>query len=114
MDAAGAGRGPIDAGRAESLVELLQLPPGGIASRVIARAGGGQVTLFAIDQGEGLSEHTTPFGALAVILEGRMRIQIADAVVTASPGQVVSMPANVPHAVHAEVPSRMMLVMLKS
>jgi quercetin dioxygenase-like cupin family protein len=107
------GRGTIAAGRVESLSDLLEVSPGAIASRVIARSSGGNVTLFAIAEGEGLSEHTTPFDALAVILEGRMRIQIAEAVVTASAGQVVRMPANVPHALQAEQPSRMMLVMLK-
>ena len=107
------GRSVIPGGRAESLDDLLQLQPHGIASRVIARSGGGNVTLFAIDEGEGLSEHTTPFEALAVVLQGRMRIQIAEAVMTVSAGQAVRMPANVPHAVHAEQPSRMMLVMLR-
>ena len=107
------GRGLLPVGRAESLADLLQPQPQGIVSRVIARSGGGNVTLFAIDDGEGLSEHTTPYDALVIIFEGRMRIQIADAVVTASAGQVIKMPANVPHAVHAEKPSRMMLVMLK-
>jgi quercetin dioxygenase-like cupin family protein len=106
-------RGLMAVGRAEALADLLQLQPGGIASRVIARSPGGTVTLFAIDEAEGLSEHTTPFEALAVVLQGRLRIQIADAVMTASAGQVVRMPANVPHALHAEASSRMMLVMLK-
>jgi quercetin dioxygenase-like cupin family protein len=106
-------RGLLPVGRAEALADLLQLQPRGIVSRVIARSSGGNVTLFAIDDGEGLSEHTTPYDALAIVLEGRMRIQIADAVVTASAGHVVRMPANVPHALQAEQPSRMMLVMLK-
>jgi quercetin dioxygenase-like cupin family protein len=106
-------RGILDAGRVESLADLLHLQPHAIVSRVIGRSGGGNVTLFAVDEGEGLSEHTTPFDALAIVLEGRMRIQIADAVVTASAGQVVRMPANVPHALQAEQPTRMMLIMLK-
>jgi quercetin dioxygenase-like cupin family protein len=89
------------------------MQPHGIVSRVIARSGGANVTLFAIDEGEGLSEHTTPYDALAIVLGGRLRIQIADAVVAASAGQVVTMPANVPHALLAEQPSRMMLVMMK-
>jgi quercetin dioxygenase-like cupin family protein len=107
------GRGLIGAGRAEVLADLVQVQPHAIASRVIARSSGGTVTLFAFDEGEGLSEHTTPFEALAVVLEGRLRIQLAETVMTASAGQVVRMPADVPHALHAEEPSRMMLVMLK-
>ena len=106
-------RGLIPAGRAESLADLLQLQAHGIASRVIARSAGGNVTLFTMDAGEGLSEHTTPFDALAVLLEGRMQIQIAGVSVTVVAGQVVRMPANVPHALQAEAPSRLMLVMLK-
>jgi quercetin dioxygenase-like cupin family protein len=106
-------RGVIAGGRVESLADLLALQPHGIASRVIARSPGGNVTLFAIDAGEGLSEHTTPFDALAAVLDGRLRIQVGEDSVVATAGQVVRMPANVPHALHAEAPSRMMLVMLK-
>jgi quercetin dioxygenase-like cupin family protein len=107
------GRGLLPAGHAESLAELLHLQPHAIVSRVIARAGGGSVTLFAIDESEGLSEHTSPFDALAIVLDGRMRIQIADTVVAASAGQVVRLPGNVPHALQAEQPSRMLLIMLR-
>jgi quercetin dioxygenase-like cupin family protein len=107
------GRGTIAAGRAESLGDLLDVQAHGIASRVIARSAGGNVTLFAIDRGEEISEHTTPFDALAIVLEGRMRIQIGGDVVSVGAGQVVRMPATVPHALQAEAPSRMLLVMLK-
>jgi quercetin dioxygenase-like cupin family protein len=106
-------RGVIPGGRAESLADLLAPQPHGIASRVIARSPGGNVTLFAIDAGEGLSEHTTPFDALAVVLDGRMRITVGGESVVVVAGQVVRMPANVAHALHAEEASRMMLVMLK-
>jgi len=106
-------RGVIPGGQAESLAGLIALQPHGIASRVIARSLGGNVTLFAIDAGEGLSEHTTPFDALAVMLDGRLRITVGGVAVVVAAGQVVRMPANIPHALHAEAPSRMMLVMLK-
>ena len=113
MSADERGRGVIPGGRAESLVDLLGLQAHGIASRVIARSAGGNVTLFTMDAGEELSQHTTPFDALAVVLDGRLRIQVGDSTVTASAGQVVRMPANEPHALQAEQPTRMMLVMLK-
>jgi quercetin dioxygenase-like cupin family protein len=113
MSGTSEGKGLLPIGQAESLADLLHVQPHAIVSRVVARSAGGNVTLFAIDDDEGLSEHTTPFDALAIVLEGRMRIRIADAVVTASAGQVVRMPANVPHALQAEQPSRMMLIMLK-
>lgn len=113
MSAEDTGRGVIPGGRAESLVDLLALQAHGIASRVIARSTGGNVTLFTMDAGEELSEHITPFDAVAVVLDGRLRIQVGDATSVAVAGQVVRMPASVPHAVHAEQASRMMLVMLK-
>jgi quercetin dioxygenase-like cupin family protein len=113
MSGAPPDRGVVAAGLPESLDDLLALQPHGIASRVIARSNGGNITLFAIDAGEGLSEHSTPFEAMAVVFSGRLRIQVGDATVSAGPGQVVRLPANVPHAVHADEPAKMMLVMLK-
>lgn len=108
-----ASRGVIASGRAESLTELLALQPHSIASRVVARSSGGNVTLFAIDAGEGLSEHSAPFDALAIVVEGEMRITVGGQPVTAEAGTMVLMPANVPHALEAQAPARMLLVMLK-
>lgn len=86
---------------------------GGIASRVLARNGGGNVTLFAFDHGQGLSEHTTPFDALVIVLDGTLSLTIGGTAVTATPGSIVRMPANVPHAVEATAASRMLLIMLR-
>jgi quercetin dioxygenase-like cupin family protein len=108
-----ASRGVITPGRAESLTQLLALQAHSIASRVVARSTGGNVTLFAIDAGEGLSEHSAPFDALAIVIEGEMRITVGGQPVTAAAGTMVLMPANVPHALEAQAPSRMLLVMLK-
>lgn len=105
--------GIIPGGRAESLADLLALQPNSIASRVIARSPGGNVTLFTMDAGEGLSEHTTPFDALVVVLEGAVHIQVGEGSGVVRAGQVLRMPANVPHALKAEDPARMLLVMLK-
>jgi quercetin dioxygenase-like cupin family protein len=105
--------GIIPDGRAESLTDLLALQPNGIASRVIARSQGGNVTLFTMDAGEGLSEHTAPFDALVVVLEGAVQIQVGNGSDVVRAGQVLRMPANVPHALKAEDPARMLLVMLK-
>lgn len=85
----------------------------GIASRVLARNGGGTVTLFAFDAGEALSEHTAPFDALVQVLEGSFVLTIGGAPVNAVSGAIVRMPANVPHAVEAAEPSRMLLIMLR-
>jgi quercetin dioxygenase-like cupin family protein len=100
---------------AEALpLDSLVTPTGkGIASRVLAKTSGGNVTLFAFDAGEELSEHTAPFDALALVLDGSMTLTIGGEPVRAAPGTVVRMPAGVPHAVHAVEPSRMLLIMLR-
>lgn len=85
----------------------------GIASRVLARSAGGNVTLFAFDGGQGLTEHTTAFDALAFILEGAITITIGGKPVDAAAGSVVRLPANVPHGLEAAEPARMLLVMLR-
>jgi quercetin dioxygenase-like cupin family protein len=85
----------------------------GIASRVLARTAAGNITLFAFDAGEELSEHTAPFDALALTLSGALTLTIGGAAVRTAPQTIVLMPANVPHAVHAAEPSRMLLIMLR-
>jgi len=105
--------GNIPAAEVLALADLITPTARGIASRVLAKTSGGNVTLFAFDQGEGLSEHTTPFDALAMVLEGRIDITIGGAPVAATPGTIVRMPANVPHALDAASAARMLLVMLR-
>jgi quercetin dioxygenase-like cupin family protein len=85
----------------------------GIASRVLARTAAGNITLFAFDAGEELSEHTAPFDALAVTLSGALALTIGGAEVRTAPQTVVLMPAKVPHAVRALEASRMLLIMLR-
>jgi len=85
----------------------------GIASRVLARSAGGNVTLFAFDGGQGLTEHTSGFDALAFILEGAITITIGGKPVDAAEGTVVRLPANVPHGLEAAEPARMLLIMLR-
>jgi quercetin dioxygenase-like cupin family protein len=96
-----------------SLDSLITATPGGIASRVLAKTTGGNVTLFAFDAGQGLTEHTTPFDALVMVLEGQMALTIGGKMVEATPGTLVLMPAGVPHALEAREASRMLLMMLK-
>lgn len=95
------------------LQSLITPTPGGIASRVLAKKAGGNVTLFAFDGGQGLTEHTTPYDAMVLVLEGRIVLTIGGGPVDAVPGSVVVMPGNVPHAVEAAEASRMLLIMLK-
>src|SRR3954462_7466982 len=92
-----------------SLDALVTPTAQGIASRVLARTAAGNITLFAFDTGEELSEHTTPFDALALTLSGELVLTIGGRDVLTAPQTVVLMPANVPHAVRATAASRMML-----
>ena len=85
----------------------------GIASRVLARTAAGNITLFAFDAGEELSEHTAPFDALVLTVSGSLVLTIGGVDVTTEPQTIVLMPANVPHAVRARDASRMLLIMLR-
>ena len=107
---------PSPAGAVEgvaSAADLVAIQPGAVVSRTLVKKPTGTVTAFAFDAGEGLSEHTAPFDALVVVLEGSMRLTIGGRPVEAVPGTIVRMPANVPHALDAFVASRMLLVMLR-
>ena len=87
---------------------------GAVVSRTLLKRAGGTITLFAFDEGQSLSEHTTPFDAIAHILEGEADITIAGAPLRVSAGEMVLMPANQPHAVHARTPFKMLLTMIRS
>jgi quercetin dioxygenase-like cupin family protein len=95
------------------LSELIKPTEQGIASRILARNSGGSLTLFAFDTGQGLAEHTAPFDAIVMVLEGRLALTIGGREMRAAQGTVVRMPANVPHAVDAPEPARMLLTMLR-
>ena len=103
----------IPPAEALAFADLITPTERGIASRVLAKNAGGNVTLFAFDAGEGLSEHTTPFDALVIVLSGTFTLTIGGAPVTAAAGTIVRMPANVPHAVDATAAATMLLVMLR-
>ena len=105
--------GIIPAAEAFHFDTLITPTEGGIASRVIARSAGGNVTLFAFDEGEELSEHTAPFDALLLVLAGSLDVTVDGTPVRAGTGNLVRLPAHLPHAVQAREPSRMVLVMLR-
>ena len=100
-------------GEALDLHSLITPTEQGIASRLLARTDGGNITLFAFDAGQELSEHTAPYDALVLVLEGALTLTIGGTPVRAIPGTIVRMPANIPHAVEALEPTRMLLVMLR-
>ena len=105
--------GSIPPAEALRLADLITPTDRGIASRVLAKNGGGNVTLFAFDAGQGLTEHTSPFEALVLVLSGALDLTIGGTVVRATPGTIVRMPGNVPHALDALEATRMLLVMLR-
>ena len=105
--------GQIPPGEALSLNALITPTEHGIASRVLAKTGGGNVTLFAFAAGQGLEEHTSPFDALVLVLEGEMKLTIGGADVRATPGSIALMPGGVPHALEAPQAARMLLIMLR-
>jgi quercetin dioxygenase-like cupin family protein len=104
---------PIAAAEALLLHALVTPTTEGIASRVLVKTTGGSVTLFAFDAGQGLTEHTSPFEALVLVLEGALALTIGGASVHATPGTIVRMPADMPHALEASQPCRMLLIMLR-
>ena len=98
---------------AQAFAGLIGYAPQGIASRVLLKNGGGNATLFAFEKGQALSEHTSPFDALVLILEGAMTLTIGGRPVKAAAGTATRMPAGIPHALDAEERTRMLLVMLR-
>jgi quercetin dioxygenase-like cupin family protein len=96
-----------------TLTDLITPTTQGIASRVLARTAAGNITLFAFDRGEDISEHTAPFDALVLTLLGSLTLTIGGRRVITTPQSLVLIPANVPHAVHATEASWMLLIMLR-
>jgi quercetin dioxygenase-like cupin family protein len=96
------------------LLQTLVTPTAqGIASRILAKTAGGNLTLFAFDAGQSLTEHTSPFDALVMVLEGSLSLTIGGTRVHATPATIVRMPAGVRHAVDAPEAARMLLIMLR-
>lgn len=106
--------GSQPAPRVQNLKNLLQFQPASIVSRVLLKNPGGTVTLFAFGQGEGLSEHTAPFDALVIGVEGEAQIEIAGVKYELREGETITMPANQPHAILAASDFKMLLIMLKA
>ncbi|MDD1712991.1 MAG: cupin domain-containing protein [Methanoregulaceae archaeon] len=99
-------------GRVLDLPGLVSCQPGAIVSKMLVYKKSGTITLFAFDEGEGLSEHTAPYDAILMVIEGEAEVTIAGTVSSLVPGQLIIMPANVPHAVHAITPFKMLLTMI--
>ena len=96
------------------LESLLDYQEGAVVSRMLLNKKIGTVTLFSFDKGEGLSEHTAPFDALVYVLEGKVEIIISKKPYVLEKGQMITMPANDPHALNALERFKMMLIMIKA
>jgi quercetin dioxygenase-like cupin family protein len=94
--------------------EVASYQEGSIVSREVLRKKAGTVTVFAFDAGQGLSEHTAPFDALAQVVDGEAEITIAGQAHRVTAGELILMPANQPHAVHATQRFKMILTMIRS
>lgn len=98
----------------EKMAEMVEYQKGAVVSRTLIDKTAGTVTLFAFDQGQGLSEHTAPFDALVLILDGKAKIIIGGETFELEAGQTITMPANSPHALEAIEQFKMLLVMIRA
>src|SRR5687768_7731916 len=103
----------LPAAQALELHSLIAPKEHSIASRILAKRSGGSVTLFAFAAGQGLTEHTSPFDALLIVLEGVFSLTVGGTSLEARAGQIVRLPASVSHAVEAREASRMVLIILR-
>jgi quercetin dioxygenase-like cupin family protein len=97
-----------------NLVGLVNYQEGAVVSRQITKEDAGNVTLFAFDQDQGLSEHTAPYDALAHILEGEAEITISGKPFLLKSGDAIVMPANEPHGLKALQKFKMLLTMIRA
>ena len=112
--AGGENAGQTAKGQALDLAELIAYADGAIVSKTLAENDGGTMTLFAFDAGQGLSEHSAPFDAMVHVLDGAAKLVIGGKNVSAAAGQMVIMPADVPHSVQAPGRFKMLLTMLRA
>ena len=95
-------------------VESIAYADGSVVSKTILKKPTGNITLFAFEKGEGLAEHSSPYEALVLIVDGNAEITIGGTNHTVQNGQSIILPANIPHALKAIERFKMMLTMIKS
>jgi quercetin dioxygenase-like cupin family protein len=95
------------------LKELIAYQEGAVVSRTLVEADNGTVTLFALDEGQGLSEHTAPYNALVIDIEGEVDVWISGKPFHLNEGELIVMPANEPHALKATTRFKMLLIMIR-
>ncbi len=97
-----------------NLKNMVDYSDGSTVSKIITRNEKGNLTLFAFDKGQNLSEHSAPFDAIVQVVEGSGTIIIDKKGHTVSEGQLIIMPADIPHAVEANEKFKMLLIMIKA
>ncbi|OHB76283.1 MAG: cupin [Planctomycetes bacterium RBG_16_64_10] len=102
------GNGPTD------VTALVDYQDGAIVSRTLVKERAGTVTAFAFDAGQALSEHTTPFDALLQVVDGLAQVVVGGTGHRLQAGQMMRLPANVPHSVTAERRCKLLLVMIRA
>jgi quercetin dioxygenase-like cupin family protein len=103
----------LKAGEPVYIDNLIEYGEDAIVSRTLVENNAGTVTLFAFDEGQGLSEHTAPFDALVQVVDGEGEIIIGGASYRVKEGELILMPANIPHALRATKRFKMILTMLR-
>ena len=97
----------------ENLNGMIDYQAGSVVSRTLLKKKTGTLTLFAFDEGEGLSEHTSPYEALVHVIDGEAVVVISGEEYRVKAGEVITLPADEPHALRAETPFKMMLSMIR-
>lgn len=110
----GQNKGEMPMAEVVRLADLVNYQEGSVVSRTIVKRETGTVTLFAFDEGQGLSEHTAAFDAVAHLLEGEAEITVSGKPLRVTVGEAVLMPANQPHALKALSRFKMLLTMVRS
>lgn len=106
--------GGLPAAEAIAAAGLLSYQDGAVVSRTLLKHTAGSVTMFAFDEGQGLSEHTSPFDAFVFLLDGGAEITVSGKPIVAKTGDLVLLPANEPHGLKATTRFKMILTMLRS
>lgn len=104
----------VATGEKLNLANLAGYQEGAVVSRTVVDKPVGTITAFAFDAEEGLSEHTAPYDAIVQVLDGEAEINIAGKVQTVGAGEIIIMPANVPHSMRAVKRFKMLLVMIRA
>jgi quercetin dioxygenase-like cupin family protein len=101
-------------GKALTLSELVSYQDGSVVSKTLIDKKIGTVTMFSFGAGQGLSEHTVPFDAFVQVVDGEAEVVINGEPQTVGAGQMIIMPANIPHELKSVKPFKMLLVMIRA